>query len=368
MNPVRVFALAQGAVDHLPESAGRAVFDVVGTFAGLLPIGGTKQLRKNQARLRPGMKRREALALSAKAMRSYMRYYYESFRLSRWDEESILARVSGCTTEHVREELQSGSVTGALMHAGNWDLAGAWANIDLATVHTIAEKLEPPELFQGFLSFRESLGMTIYPLVKGGGALRSLEADMRENHIFTPMLADRDLSASGIEVTLAGIPMLVAPGPALLAQRTGCGLYPVYISYEKLTGSRRAAAGTKWGTRIDILPAVRATTTPHSAPAEREVDIARMCQEWVDTITPYLLDHLEDWHMLQKVFVEDLDPARLAKSRAKAAAAARGEDVNSADSQERQANLSSGCAQSGDAQPTGTRREHSLPDNRVDEA
>ena len=32
-------------------------------------------------------------------------------------------------------------------------------------------------------------------------------------------------------------------------------------------------------------------------------------------------EHPEDWHMLQKVFVNDLDPERLARSRARAGAA-----------------------------------------------
>lgn len=47
-----------------------------------------------------------------------------------------------------------------------------------------------------------------------------------------------------------------------------------------------------------------------------------MSQEWLSQLEPLVIEHLEDWHMLQKVFVEDLDPERLARARAKAQAVA----------------------------------------------
>ncbi|MBR6459116.1 MAG: phosphatidylinositol mannoside acyltransferase, partial [Actinomycetaceae bacterium] len=170
MDIVRLFSLAQATVNRLPESCGRALFDVVGTSVGLSSSGGARQLRANQARF-TGKKSRRA---SARAMRSYMRYYYEAFRLPSLSEEQIRARVRGVGHEQLREELSQSSAISALMHAGNWDLAGAWANLELGSVHTIAEKLEPEELYEMFLDFRRGLGMTIYPLVKGGGALRRL--------------------------------------------------------------------------------------------------------------------------------------------------------------------------------------------------
>ena len=321
MNPVRIFAIAQGTVDRLPERLGRGLFDVAGTLAGMSNAKGVRQLRKNQARLRPGMGWLAARRLSRRAMRSYMRYYYETFRMSNLTREQILARVSSSGTEAMRAEFAAGrSVTGALAHAGNWDLAGAWSNLRLAPVYTIAEKLEPPELFEGFLAFREGLGMTIYPLVKGGGALHSLARDMAAAPVFTPILSDRDLGASGIEVELAGAPMRVAPGPALLAQRTGVTIYPTFVHYERLTGQRRKAAGASWGIRVVICDGIAARTTLDSPADEREADLARMSQEWLSELEPLLVEHLEDWHMLQKVFVADLDPERLARARAKARA------------------------------------------------
>lgn len=320
MDVVRAFALARAAVERLPESVGRALFSAAGTAMGLSGSAGARRLRANQARIRPGLGPVRARLLSAAAMRSYMRYYYECFRLPVLGEDHILARVQLDNDAELRADLASGrSATAALVHAGNWDMAGAWACIDLAPVHTLAERLEPAGLYEDFLRFRTGLGMTIYPVVRGGGGLRALEEDMAAGVCFTPILADRDLTASGVEVRLAGHAMLVAPGPALLAQRTGCAIYPVFSRYERLARRRRAAAGTRWGLRLTVGEPVRAETTPDSDSRERAADVRRMSQEWMDQFEPWLRAHLEDWHMLQRVFVSDLDPERLARARARAA-------------------------------------------------
>ena len=320
MDVVRAFALARAAVERLPESVGRALFSAAGTAMGLSGSAGARRLRANQARIRPGLGPVRARLLSAAAMRSYMRYYYECFRLPVLGEDRILPRVQLDNDAELRADLASGrSATAALVHAGNWDMAGAWACIDLAPVHTLAERLEPAGLYEDFLRFRTGLGMTIYPVVRGGGGLRALEEDMAAGVCFTPILADRDLTASGVEVRLAGHAMLVAPGPALLAQRTGCAIYPVFSRYERLARRRRAAAGTRWGLRLTVGEPVRAETTPDSDSRERAADVRRMSQEWMDQFEPWLRAHLEDWHMLQRVFVSDLDPERLARARARAA-------------------------------------------------
>lgn len=320
MDVVRAFALARAAVERLPESVGRALFSAAGTAMGLSGSAGARRLRANQARIRPGLGPVRARLLSAAAMRSYMRYYYECFRVPVLGEDRILARVQLDNDAELRADLASGrSATAALVHAGNWDMAGAWACIDLAPVHTLAERLEPAGLYEDFLRFRTGLGMTIYPVVRGGGGLRALEEDMAAGVCFTPILADRDLTASGVEVRLAGHAMLVAPGPALLAQRTGCAIYPVFSRYERLARRRRAAAGTRWGLRLTVGEPVRAETTPDSDSRERAADVRRMSQEWMDQFEPWLRAHLEDWHMLQRVFVSDLDPERLARARARAA-------------------------------------------------
>ena len=50
----------------------------------------------------------------------------------------------------------------------------------------------------------------------------------------------------------------------------------------------------------------------------RSEQVARATQGCVDALSVAIREHPEDWHMLQKVFVDDLDPARYAQTRAAA--------------------------------------------------
>lgn len=242
-----------------------------------------------------------------------MTYYYEIFRLPHLTREQVDARVRVRGEEKMTTYLDRGqALPAALLHMGNWDLAGAWATSHLAPVHTIAEKLNPPEVADYFLQLRRQMGMKIYHAVKGNGAIHALEADMNDT-AFIPLLCDRDLSAQGIEVSLRGHPIRVAVGAALLARKRQVPMFPVFIEAEQITQpERRRRAGTTSGIHIRIGEPI--FPDPE---VELAADLERMNQEWMDAVGEYLPGHEENWHMLQKVFVEDLDRERLAKRHAK---------------------------------------------------
>src|SRR5699024_3614508 len=144
------------------------IFDAVALAAHTARIGGVRQLERNLDRLTGGLPPRELRRLSRAGMRSYMRYYCESFQLPGMSQAEVDARVRATGQERVAEQVAGGqTVVLALGHAGNWDLAGAWGNRHIGTVVTVAERLEPEELFTRFTSFRESLGMVIIPFDRG---------------------------------------------------------------------------------------------------------------------------------------------------------------------------------------------------------
>ena len=123
-------------------------------------------------------------------MRSYMRYFYEAFALSGMSEEQILARVRTDMSPQVRADLERGSIVLAMSHMGNWDLAGAWACRRLAPVLTVAERLEPVDLFEQFVSFREGLGMTIIGQGRGERVFdRLVDAAQEGGPYVIPLLA-----------------------------------------------------------------------------------------------------------------------------------------------------------------------------------
>jgi KDO2-lipid IV(A) lauroyltransferase len=236
-----------------------------------------------------------------------MRYFREAFALSGATPDQIRARMRLANREVLQPYLDEGrSVLLALGHLGNWDLAGAWGTQNLAPVLTVAERLEPPSLFEEFLSFRESLGMTILAF-GDDGVFRALVRGAQAGGQLVPLLADRDLSAQGIEVDLFGERVRVAPGPAALSVLTGAPLFGTSLRYERLYGERRRAAGTPWGVVATFGPLVE--TDPSLSRPDR---IVQASQRWVDFMGTEIRRNPEDWHMLQKMFVSDLDAERYA--------------------------------------------------------
>ncbi len=292
------YRVGWAAVRRMPERAAYALFDALADLA--VARGGAARMRSNYARVRPELDEAALDALVKDGMRRYMRYYCEAFRLPDLGPDEIAARVRVEGDDAVREVLGSGrSVVCFLGHLGNWDLAGAWGTIFLGPVTTVAERLEPEEVFAEFLAFREGLGMTILPLTGGPDVFSALRRAVRTPGTVVPLLADRDLTARGVEVDFCGVPARMAAGPAALALAERSPLHPVSIRHERRPGG--------WGIVITFHPAVEVPTT--GTTRERAVAMTQAC---ADVLGRTVRECTADWHMLQRVFVEDLDERRTA--------------------------------------------------------
>lgn len=314
MNTAQLFAVAWRVVPRLPDALGRGLFDAAALAVWARRTGGVRQLENNLARVRPDASPRELRRLSRAGLRSYMRYYCETFQLPGWTHDDVLAKVRAVGAEAIREDLAAGkAVILALAHTGNWDLSGAWSARELGPLVVVAERLKPEELYQQYVALRESLGITVIPFERGSNVFRSLITHAKTAGHVIPLLADRDLSATGVTVDLFGSPARVAPGPAALSLATGARIFPTRITYERLQGRRRREAKSPWGVVLDFAPPLdipQGLTRPEA--------VARLSQAWVDAVAETIAAHPEDWHMLQKVFLADLDPARPATAAAAA--------------------------------------------------
>lgn len=312
MDVGRAYAAAWRWGRHAPEPLVRAATVAAADVVWLRHGGGVRRLEANLARVRPDLDRAAVRRLSRAGMRSYLRYFGEAFTLSGRSREQIAARVSVANRDAIQSYLDDGrQVVLALGHLGNWDLAGAWATRELAPVTTVAERLKPEEVYQEFLRFREGIGLRIIPLAGGGDVFRQLVRVMRTGTGVTPLLADRDLTTKGVEVDFLGHRARVAVGPAALAVSAGAPLFVTPITYQRLRGARRRAAGSPWGIHIEFT---EVPPPPEDLPSRERIRV--MTQAWVDGLGAAIRRHPEDWHMLQKVFVEDLDPARYAATLA----------------------------------------------------
>lgn len=315
----RLAVLGLRVAGRVPGPVVRALCAAAADVAWVARGGGVRQLEANLRRVRPDLSTQELRRLSRAGMRSYLRYYGEAFTLSNLTRAQIEARVRTHGLERYTPLLDAGeTVVLGLGHLGNWDLAGAWATAHVDRVVTVAEHLEPEELFQEFLGLRERLGLTIIPLNKNGGdVFRDLVRAVRGGSGLLPLLADRDLTARGVEVSLFGETARVAAGPAALAVVTGARVAGVSIFYERLHGARRRAAGSPWGIVVEFGDLLEVSTE-----GTRADQVQVLSQAWVDQMARGIAAHPQDWHMLQKVWVADLDADRYA-----ATLAAQGSDA-----------------------------------------
>ncbi|MGV9559316.1 phosphatidylinositol mannoside acyltransferase [Streptomyces sp. NPDC003401] len=289
-----LYGLGWSTVRKLPEPVavrlGRTVADLAWRQRGK----GVQRLESNYARVVPDASPERLAELSRAGMRSYLRYWMESFRLPAWSPERIASGFEPKDLHHLTDGLAAGNgVVLALPHLANWDLAGAWVTTELRTPFTtVAERLRPETLYDRFVAYREGLGMEVLPH-SGGTAFGTLARRLRDGGLVC-LVADRDLSASGVEVEFFGATARMPAGPALLAQQTGALLLPVTLWY-------------------DDSPVMRGRVhAPIEVPGSgtRAERTSVMTQALADAFATGIADHPEDWHMLQRLWLADLDPAK----------------------------------------------------------
>ncbi|GAB2769925.1 phosphatidylinositol mannoside acyltransferase [Amycolatopsis magusensis] len=275
----------------LSEPAADAVFSLGADLATWRGGPSVQQLRRNLARVVPRADQAELDELTKRAMRSYARYWRESFRLPSMDPEEVREKVASAITgvENLDAALAEGNgVVFALPHTGNWDAAGVWLTGYLGGFTTVVERLRPESLFRRFVAFRESLGFEVVPLTGDSAAFRVLLKRLRENKAIC-LIGDRDLTRSGIDVTFFGEHTRMPPGPARLAATTGAALIPVGCWF------------TEGGWQIRMHPRIRVN-------ARAEVPAAT--QALADIFAGDIAAHPTDWHMLQPFWTADYPGGR----------------------------------------------------------
>jgi KDO2-lipid IV(A) lauroyltransferase len=300
----RAYGLGWKVICRVPESWAHGAFMFAADIAWRRQGPRVQVLEANLRRVTgPAATGKELRALSREGMRSYARYWLEVFRLPVIGRDRILADMR-CTGEEKTAfaNLAAGrGVIFALPHMGNWEHAGAWIVARGADgLTTVAERLKPESVYDKFVAFRESLGMEVLPATGGVSRFGVLAQRLRAGHLVC-LLADRDVTGAGIEVEFFGEKARMMGGPAALAVQTGAALMPVTLWYE----------GACWGAHIY-------EEIPVPGHGTRQEQVAAMTQQLAAVFEGAIRAHPEDWHMLQRVFIGDLDQARLAASIAKA--------------------------------------------------
>ncbi|HVX69528.1 MAG TPA: phosphatidylinositol mannoside acyltransferase [Mycobacteriales bacterium] len=296
-----VYAAGWSVMRGMPERLARRQFDAIADAYWIRSGESVTRLQHNLARVKPELPERELRLLTRAGVRSYLRYWCEVFQLPKLSTHEIVSRMR-CVDEHrLRDAAAAGNgMILALPHMGNWDHAGAWLAGTGVPFTTVAERLHPESLFARFVAFRESLGMEVIPLTGGERPPYELLAERLRAGGTLCLLADRDLTATGIEVDFFGAKARMPAGPAALAHDTGAVLLPTTLTYP----DRRHWCAT-------IHEQVKIPSR-----GSRESKIRAMTQRMADAFAVAIDANPQDWHMLQRVWVDDLDQSRLSEDLA----------------------------------------------------
>jgi lauroyl/myristoyl acyltransferase len=279
-------------VRAMPEFAARNIFDAGALYASL--GGGPDQLRKNLARVIGGAPAEVPGSLMRASLASYARYWREAFRLPAMDHAKLARRLHESTLgqQHLNAALADGrGAVVALPHSGNWDMAGVWLAQTHGTFTTVAERLKPESLYRRFIAYRESLGFEVLPL--SGGERPPFEVlceRLRDNGIVC-LMAERDLTRTGVQVDFFGEPTRMPAGPAKLAIETGAALLPTHC----------------WFTRDGWVAEI------HAALDCTGGDVGAITQALAEKFAANIAAHPADWHMLQPQWLADLSSERRAR-------------------------------------------------------
>ena len=277
----------------MPEVVARNTFGAGAHYAAR--GGGPEQLRKNLARVLGVAPARVPDGLIRASLASYARYWREAFRLPTMDLRLLVARqfddVSiGTETSQAALDAGRGGIL-ALPHSGNWDMAGVWLVYKHGTFSTVAERLKPESLYRRFIEYRESLGFEMLPLTGGERPPFELLAERLRQNKLVCLMADRDLTRTGVQVDFFGEPTRMPAGSGEAGHRHR----GPPASGARLLRRRRLV--------IDLQE-------PLDTSSE---DVAAVTQALADRFARNIAAHPADWHMMQPQWLADLSDERRAQ-------------------------------------------------------
>jgi phosphatidylinositol dimannoside acyltransferase len=220
-----LFKFLGALLERLPERLDVRLGEMVASTIGRAPQWRSSELASNLERVLAGGTGSTANPAIldrylTRALETYGRYWTEGAKLPALGHGTVTQRIRFAEGEHhLRDALATGhGVILALPHVGSWEWGGTMLS-DLGwTMTAVAERLEPPELFDWFARKREDMGLGIIPL--DDAASGAIARVLRDGGL-VGLLCDRDLQKNGIDVELFGSATTVPAGPAMLALRTG---------------------------------------------------------------------------------------------------------------------------------------------------
>ncbi|NBY51185.1 MAG: phosphatidylinositol mannoside acyltransferase [Actinobacteria bacterium] len=271
----------------LPEKSAYGLFEQIANVAYRRNGKRVQRLRSNYEIAISDVSSNDREVLVRKGISSAMRYWCDTFRISDWSTEKIVSSTHAINEHFLFDPIrEKRGVIVAVPHAGNWDHAGAYFCAKGARVNTVAEHLKPERLFRKFLAHRERMGMRVLDL--NAGVLDDLRNILRDEKELVALVADRDLSRSGIDVRFFGKVARMPAGPAILAYETEADLITAYVVYRKD------------GIEVSFTPPIKVNRQ-----ADRSTEVSRITQVIAGRFEDAIRNDPTSWHMQQRIFIDE---------------------------------------------------------------
>lgn len=278
-----LFVAAWEIARRLPEGWAHALGALGARWALRRRGPGHDRLRRNLARVVAPERLEETVRA---AYFSYARYWVEAFRAADLSAHDVDRRTTSEGFEKLDAVLEEGRGAIVLLaHHGSWDVAAQWGETHGYHLAVVAEVLRPRAVFRRFVRLRESVGLEVVPLRRGGDMVGRLVEVLAANHM-VGLLSERDLTGKGPVVDLFGEPARVPPGPVVLSRRTGVPIVPAVLLQRP---------GRRWHFRI-------------LDPFHVEGSVEEGSRRLAHALEEIIRSDPAQWHAFQPVWLADLPP------------------------------------------------------------
>jgi phosphatidylinositol dimannoside acyltransferase len=285
----RTYTTLSRGLAALPEPAAHGVANAVGDVLFRVRREHRRTVTANLRRVL-GADWTDAAVLdwwAHRSFRAYARYWVEGARLASTSPAEVEQRTFTHGVEHLVQGIAAGKgVIMALPHVGSWEYGGAFLARRGLPMTSVAERIDPPELFEFFVEQRAGMGLTIVPLDDSSGS--AIMSTLRRGGL-VGLLSDRDLVGNGVDVELFGEKTTMPAGPATLALRTGATLVTGVV-YSGPGGDHRGLVDSP----IDL-----------TRQGSLRSDVTRITQEIARRFEGWIRRAPEQWHVFQPLWAAD---------------------------------------------------------------
>ncbi len=213
----------------------------------------------------------------------------ELLKMQYMGPEDIKKLVSLEGLEHLRTAQQHGKgIIVVSAHFGGWEPGGARITAEGFPMVVIARDANEKHSASLINRARRRHNMTAIDR----DDLRAMLRVLRSNQTLG-ILPDQHAANGGIIMDFLGRPASTAPGPAVLALRTGCAIVP-FFTYRQPDGSLHTR----------ILPALEVTRT-----GNHDQDVRRLTERINQIIADQITEHPEQWLWLHDRWKADRETA-----------------------------------------------------------